>query len=53
VEEERKVILTEEQKRLIEIERQKIRDNPNYMIDWEVARKMLRWDSDAADEIPD
>lgn len=37
-------VLTEDQKVLINIEREKIKSDPNYMLDWDEARKSLNWD---------
>ena len=38
------IILTDEQVQLIEEERNKVRQDPDYAIDWEEARKALELD---------
>jgi len=37
-------VLTERQKELVEIELQKIKDDPNSLLDWDEARKTLNLD---------
>lgn len=38
------LVLTEQQKNLVEAERNKMKANPDSMIDWEQARNMLKTD---------
>ena len=36
-------MLTDRHRELVEIERQKIKENPNYLLDWETVRKTLKY----------
>ncbi len=45
VEKEKTYILSEEQIRLVEEERRKIKEDPSYLLDWEEVRKEIDWDA--------